>query len=104
MKPSAKKRVLKAEAELATAELALRNNTRPLREYAHEHQVATIILGGFASGFALALLPLRWWAAVGALAGRTVALAARSTLAPALVGAAVTRIKRHDGATQHPSS
>ena len=102
MKPSANKRVLTAQAELASAELALRNNAHPLRVYVQQHQVATIILGGLASGFALALLPLRWWAALGALAGRTAALAARSTLAPALVGAAVTRIKRHDGAAQHP--
>jgi hypothetical protein len=104
MSPSAKKRVLKAEAELASAELALHISTRPWRAYTQQHEVAAILLGGLASGFALALLPPRWWAAVGALAGRTVALLARSTLAPALVGAAVTRIKRHDGAAQQPQA
>ena len=99
---SPQQRVLEAEAELAAAELALHNSARPWRKRTQEHRAATILIGGLASGFALALLPLRWWAGVGAFAGRTLAIVARSALAPALAGAAVSHIRHKDDAAPLP--
>jgi hypothetical protein len=89
-------RVRAAEAELAAAELSLHNSARPWRKHVQRHRAATIVVGGLASGFALALLPVRWWAGIGAFAGRTLAIVARSALAPALVSAVAARTKHTD--------
>ncbi|MGH8042107.1 MAG: hypothetical protein ACREPN_08705 [Rudaea sp.] len=52
--------------------------------------------GGLGSGLALALLPLRWWARMGAALGASAAYVARSALTPALLGAAFAQLRRDD--------
>ena len=53
-----------------------------------------VIVGGVASGLALALCPPRWWARVGSVVGGTAAGIARSALAPMLIGAALSQLRR----------
>ena len=97
MSTSAKERVRKAEAELARAENNIERSAKPLRSQLEDHRVATILIGGFATGVALTLLPTRWWgrigAAFGTVFGTLSAAAARSLLTPAFLGAAVTKMR-----------
>ena len=95
---SAAARVRLAEAELATAERALIESSRPWRWRLRRHRSALILCGGFASGLALTFFPTRWWARIGSFAGATAATAARSTFTPAIVGAVVARLRRANGA------
>ena len=93
-------RVRRAQAELAAAECELRNSLKPWRQRLQRHGGAIVLCSGFVSGAALAFLPPRWWARVGAVLGATAASAARSALTPALIGAALSRMRRSDPATQ----
>ena len=96
MKTTARERVHQAEAELAAAETNLERSAKPLRSQLQEHRVAAILIGGFATGVALTLLPTRWWGRIGATFGTVFgtlgAAAARSLLTPAFMGAAVGRM------------
>jgi len=90
---SAQARVRRAEAELAAAQLHLEHSARPWRERVVAHRAESIMLAGFATGMALALLPTRWWGRIGAVFGTVTAAAARSLLTPAVIGAAVTKMR-----------
>jgi hypothetical protein len=93
MRTSAQERVRNAEAELAVAENNLQRSARPLRAQLQHHRSATLLLGGFATGVALTLLPTRWWGRIGAVAGTLSAAAARSLLTPAFMGAAFAKLR-----------
>ena len=69
-------RLAKIRMRAATAELAVARSG---------------IKRGFASGMALACLPPRLWARIGALAGGGAALLARSMLTPMIAGALMAR-------------
>lgn len=86
-------RVRQAQAELASAQRDLQRDWAPWRARLRRHRAAAIVIGGMAGGAALALLPVRWWSGVGAVLGRVAALAARSTLTPALAAAALARVR-----------
>lgn len=101
---SAAARVRRAQAELAAAESALEKNALPWRRRWRKDRGALAILGGFTGGLALALLPPRWWARVGAVVGATAAAAARSALIPAVVGAMLSQVRRSDKPAQAASS
>ena len=92
---SARARVHRAEIRLVSAERKLEKSSRPLRARLRlrQHRAAAIVLSGVASGLALSLLPIRWWGHVGALLAKVAAGAARSALAPVIVGAAMSQVK-----------
>lgn len=90
---SATAQVHAAQIDVALAGAKLRHDWIPWSTHWRRHRTALLVTGGFASGAALALLPTRWWAGVGALAGRLAAVLARSSLMPALTGAAIARLR-----------
>lgn len=98
---SASERVREAEAELARAEGNLERSATPLRSQLDHHRSAAILIGGFATGVALTLLPTRWWGRIGAAFGTAFgtlgAAAARSLLTPAFMGAAVAKMHGKKG-------
>jgi len=87
-----------AEAELARAERALVASAQPWQQRLRRHRSALILGGGFASGLALTFFPRRWWARIGALAGSTAAIAARSAFTPTIIRAVLSHFRRGDGA------
>jgi hypothetical protein len=87
----AKTRIRKATAELAVATSGIKRDLTPLREAFNRRRTTWIVAGGFASGMALALLPPRLWARIGALTGGGAALVARSMLTPIIAGALMAR-------------
>jgi hypothetical protein len=87
-------RVRVAQAELAAAERELARSARPWQLRLQRHRNALVLCGGFVSGLALTFLPTRWWARFGAGVGATAAVAARSTLTPALIGALLAKVRR----------
>ena len=101
MRTSAQQRVHQAEAELALAETNLERSAYPMRTQLQHHRSATLLLGGFATGVALTLLPTRWWGRIGALAGTLTAAAARSLLTPAFIGAAIGRMRGKSSTGDH---
>jgi hypothetical protein len=88
---TAKTRIRTARAELALARSEVRRDLEPWREAFNRHRTAWIVAGGFAGGLALAWLPTRLWAKVGAVAGSGAAMAARSLLTPMIAGALLAR-------------
>lgn len=82
-----------ARIQLESAERQLANSARPWKQRLREHRQALALAGGFTSGLALVVLPARWWARAGAVAGRAAAGAARSVLTPMLLGAAVAWLR-----------
>ena len=92
-----------AEAELASAENALVASAQPWRRRLRRHRGALILCGGFASGLALTFFPPRWWARIGAFAGSTAAIAARSAFTPAIIGAVLAHFRRDDAAGETAS-
>ena len=90
-------RVRAAQAQLAAAEHELAGSVRPWWRRIHRHRGALAACGGLGSGLALTLLPPRWWARFGAVLGATAAHMARSSLTPALIGAALAQLRRGDG-------
>jgi hypothetical protein len=101
MKPplSPATRVSDAQAELAAAERDLAKSLQPLQPL-QRHRGAITLISGFSAGLALALLPSRWWARVGAAVGATAASTARSALAPAIVGAVLSALLRSEDASR----
>ncbi len=93
---SAIARVRRAQAELAAAEAAFAKSALPWQRKLQRHRSAFTLLGGFASGLALTLLPPHWWARAGATVGTIAATVARSALTPALIGAVISRIRRDE--------
>ena len=93
LRTSAEARVRRAEAELAAAEIHLQHSARPWRRRIETHRAESIVLAGFATGLALALLPTRWWGRIGAALGTVTAAAARSMLTPAFIGATVAKVR-----------
>ena len=92
----AKARIRAAQADIATARVALGRDTRPLRESLRRHRTAWICAGGFLGGIALGTLSARMWARIGALLGSSAAIAARSLLTPLVAGAIVARAQVRD--------
>jgi hypothetical protein len=91
---SAAARVSKAQAELALAERDLVENTLPWQRRLQRNRSGIALISGFSAGLALALLPSRWWAGLGATLGTTAASTARSGLAPVIVGAVLSHLLR----------
>jgi hypothetical protein len=85
-------RASRAQAELAAAERDLTKTLLPRQRPLQQHRRAITLISGFSAGLALALLPPRWWAGVGAALGKTAASTARSALAPAIVGAVLSHL------------
>jgi len=75
-----RQRLVTAERDAIAAQRALRANLQPWRQTLDAHRTAALLGGGFASGLALALLPIRWWSRAGALAFRLAAHTARMPL------------------------
>ena len=80
-----RKRVASAEMRASTANKVLRDDLAPWWKHMRRQRAALLIVGGFASGFALALLPVTWWAKTGQLAFRAAAHVARSAWTPAVL-------------------
>jgi hypothetical protein len=97
---SAATRVSNAQAELAAAERDLAKSLQPWQRPLHQHRSAITLISGFSAGLALALLPSRWWAGVGAALGTTAASTARSALAPAIVGVVLSQLLRGEDANR----
>lgn len=93
---SAVTRVRLAQVQLAAAEQELAASTQPWWRRIRRHRGAIAAFGGLSSGMALTLLPPRWWARFGAVFGATAAFVARSSLTPALIGAALAQVRRND--------
>lgn len=87
----AKIRMRKATSELAAARSGIERDLEPWREAFNRRRTAWIVAGGFAGGMALAWLPPRLWGRIGAVAGRSAALVARSLLTPMIAGALLAR-------------
>ena len=87
----AKIRMRAATAELAVARSGIKRDLAPWRAAFNRRRAVWIVAGGFASGMALACLPPRLWARIGALAGGGAALLARSMLTPMIAGALMAR-------------
>lgn len=87
----AKTRMRKATAELAVAGSGIKRDLAPWRAAFNRRRTVWIVAGGFASGMALAWLPPRLWARIGALTGDGAALIARSMLTPMIAGALMAR-------------
>ena len=87
----AKTRMRKATAELAVAGSGIKRDLAPWRAAFNRRRTVWIVAGGFAGGMALAWLPPRLWARIGAVAGSGAALAARSVLTPMIAGALLSR-------------
>jgi hypothetical protein len=88
---TAKTRIRNARTELALARSEVRRDLEPWRATFDRHRTAWIVAGGFAGGLALAWLPTRLWARIGAVAGSGAAMAARSLLTPMIAGALIAR-------------
>lgn len=82
-----------ARIQLESAERELVKSVRPWRDRLRKHRQALALAGGFTGGLALVVLPARWWARAGAVAGSAAAGAARSVLTPMLLGAAVAWLR-----------
>ena len=89
---SAAARVSRAQAELAMAERELVKSALPWQQRLQRNRSTITLVSGFSAGLALALFPSRWWARAGAAVGATAAGAARSGLAPAIVGAVLSHL------------
>jgi hypothetical protein len=87
----AKTRIRAATADLAVARSGIERDLAPLRAAFNRRRMVWIVAGGFAGGMALALLPRRLWAGIGAMAGSGAALVARSMLTPMIAGALMAR-------------
>ena len=87
----AKTRMRKATAELVVARSGIKRDLAPWRAAFNRRRTVWIVAGGFASGMALAWLPPRLWARIGALTGSGAALVARSMLTPMIAGALMAR-------------
>ncbi|HET8941290.1 MAG TPA: hypothetical protein VFN13_04810 [Rudaea sp.] len=97
------KRVRAARTQLEAAERELALSSRPWLERLQKHRQALTVAGGFISGLALVVLPSRWWARAGAVAGASAASVARSVLTPMLMGAALAWLRpdaKADAATK----
>lgn len=94
----AKRRIRTARADIAAARVALRRDTRPLRESLRRHRIAWICAGGFLGGIALGTVSPRVWGQIGAVLGSSAAVAARSLLTPLVAGAIVARARIRDDA------
>ena len=97
---SAAARVSTAQAELAAADRDLAESLLPWQRPLQQHRGAITMISGFSAGLALALLPPRWWAGLGAALGTTAASTARSALAPAIVGAVLSHVLRSEDASR----
>lgn len=86
-------RVYAAQIDVALAGSRLRRDWTPWRDGLRRHRAAAIVAGGFASGAALVVLPVRWWGGACAMFGKLAAGVARSSLMPALVGAAIAHLR-----------
>jgi hypothetical protein len=87
-------RVRLARLRVAAAENELAQSALPWRQSLRKHQSAVAICGGFTSGLALAMLPPSYWGRFGATLGATAAWVARSALAPPLIGALLSQLRR----------
>jgi len=87
----ARTRMRKATAEMAVAGSGIERDLAPWRAAFNRRRAVWIVAGGFASGMALACLPPRLWARIGALTGGGAALIARSMLTPRIAGALMAR-------------
>lgn len=90
----ARARVQCAQLELDAAEKQLAACWRPWRERLHRQRLPLLIGGGLLGGLALALVPPRIWANVGASLFGNSARVARSALGPSVVGALLAAIQR----------
>lgn len=75
-----RQRLAAAEQAALAAERGLHASLQPWQEALHARRTAALLGGGFATGFALTVLPLRWWSRVGAWVFRCAAHAARMPL------------------------
>ncbi|MEO8957830.1 MAG: hypothetical protein ABI304_02725 [Rudaea sp.] len=96
--------VRKARIQLEVAERELVESSRPWARRLRRHREAITLAGGFTSGLALVVLPARWWARAGAVAGRAAAGAARSVLTPMLLGAALAWLRPNPPASSSVAS
>ena len=87
----AKIRMRKATAELTAAQTGIERRLAPWREAFNRRPTAWILAGGFAGGMAMAWLPRRAWARIGAVAGSCAGIVARSVLTPMIAGAFLAR-------------
>jgi len=91
-----------AQTDVALAGARLERDWKPWRAHWRKHRAALVVTGGLASGAALGLLPVRWWGGIGAVLGRLAAFVARSSLMPALTGAALARLRGTSGPDTTP--
>jgi hypothetical protein len=87
----AKIRMRKATSELDAARSGIERDLAPWRAAFNRRRTAWIVAGVFAGGMALAWIPPWVWAGIGAVAGRSAALVARSLLTPMIAGALLAR-------------
>lgn len=88
---TAQTRIRTARAELASAQSGIERDIGPWRRAFNRRRMAWIVAGGFVGGFALSWLPPRLWARIGAAAGSSAAIVARSLLTPIIAGALLAR-------------
>jgi hypothetical protein len=84
-------RIEAAQRKVAEARKGLTRDVAGVRLALDRRKATWIVAGGLASGLALGALPARLWSRIGALAGTSVALVARSVLAPMIAGAILAR-------------
>lgn len=75
-----RQRLAAAQQAALAAERDLHASWQPWHEALRARRTAALLGGGFASGFALTLLPLHWWSRIGACVFRCAAHAVRLPL------------------------
>lgn len=94
MKPNtARARVRRAQVELDAAEQQLGARWQPWRGRFRQHRLSVLIGGGLLGGCAVAMVPPKHWARIGAALFGGGAWLTRSAIGPALLGALWTRIQ-----------
>jgi hypothetical protein len=91
---NARARVHRAKVELDASEQQLAAHWQPWRERIGRHRLSLLIGGGLLGGLALAMVPPKRWARVGAGLFGGSAWLVRSALGPAVLGALWTNISR----------
>jgi len=97
----ARARVRRAQAELDAAEQQLAERWQPWRRRFGQHRLSALIGEGLFGGLAVATVPPKHWARVGAAVFGGAAWLARSAIGPAVLGALWTRVQ---GSSAHASA
>jgi hypothetical protein len=101
---NARARVHRAEVELDAAEQQLAVRWQPWRERIRRQRLPWLIGGGFLGGLALAMVPPKRWASLGAVLFGGSAWLARSAIGPAMLSALWSEIQQSSPCDRMPST